>query len=134
MFFRVAEEQGKGEAAIEEDWEELRAEFARLTAEMDQAIADAIYECEQILSRARDSQEGSIADSTSDLYDFIDARLAAWGAQANQERNNAEWQEDSYYRYNLIRLLQAKQQAIDDAVAEVKARWGEAMSGERAEG
>jgi hypothetical protein len=101
---------------------------------MNAAIADALSACEEILQGARQAQESSIADSTDDLNAFIDARLAAWGLQAASERRNAEWQEDSYYRYNLIRLLQAKQQAIDDAVAATKAAWAESMQGERSDG
>ena len=131
---RVAAEQADGDAANAAAWAELHGEFDRLTAEMEQAIVDALAACEQILADARASQEGSIAAATDALYAFIDARLAAWAAQSAQETANAQWQEDSYYRYNLLRLLQAKQQAIDEAVAAVKARWAAAMAEERAQG
>ena len=73
----------------------------------------------------------AIANATNALYAFIDDRLAAWGEQHRQEGLNAKWQEDSYYRYNLLRLLQYKQKAIDDAVALVKQQWQEAMAAER---
>ena len=131
---RVAAEQADGDAANAAAWAELHGEFDRLTAEMDQAITDALAACEQILAGARAEQEASIAAATDALYAFIDARLAAWAAQHAQETANAQWQEDSYYRYNLLRLLQAKQQAIDEAVAAVKARWAAAMAEERAQG
>jgi len=131
---RVAAEMQDGDDANAAAWAELHGEFDRLTAEMAQAIADALAACEQILLNARAAQEASIAAATDALYAFIDARLAAWAAQHAQETANAQWQEDSYYRYNLLRLLQAKQQAIDDAVAAVKARWAAAMAEERAQG
>ena len=67
---------------------------------------------------------GTSANSAADaaaareaLQAFIDGRLAEWGALAAREENTAKWQEDSYYRFQLLRLLDAKQGAIDDAVA-----------------
>ena len=134
MADRVKLEQDFGDDRNDEAWAELEAEFARLTAEMAQAISDAIDACEQILADAKQSQEDSIAESTKALYDFIQGRCDAWDVLAAKERNNAEWQEDSYYRYNLIRLLHAKQAAIDADKARVKAEWDESMKSERADG
>jgi hypothetical protein len=131
---RVAAEQADGDEANAAAWAELQGEFDRLRAEMRQAVGDALAACEQILADARAAQEASIGAATDALYAFIDGRLAAWAAQHAQESANAQWQEDSYYRYNLLRLLQAKQQSIDDAVAAVKARWAAAMAEERAQG
>ena len=131
---RVAAELVDGDAANAAAWAELQGEFDRLRAEMKEAVDQALVACEQILAAARAAQNESISNATEALYAFIDGRLAAWAAQHAQELANAQWQEDSYYRYNLIRLLQAKQQAIDDAVAAVKARWAAAMAEERAQG
>jgi hypothetical protein len=131
---RVHSEQDIGDAANDAAWAELQGEFDRLTGEMNQAITDRLADCEQILADARASQEESIQTATDALYAFIQGRCDAWAAQAGQERNNAEWQEDSYYRYNLIRLLQAKQDAIDAAKAVVKAEWAASMQSEREDG
>lgn len=118
---RVAAEQAAGDAANADARAELDAEFDRLTNEMSQAIDEAIASFEQTLADAKAAQMASGADATNALNDFIDARLAIWAEKANAESTNAKWQEDSYYRYSLIRLLQAKQTAIDEAVAAAKA-------------
>jgi hypothetical protein len=134
MADRVAAEQAAGDAANDAAWAELQAEMDRLTAEMNQAIADATAACEDILAAARAAQNASIAAATDALHAFIESRLAAWNAQSAQETANAKWQEDSYYRYSLLRLLRAKQDAIDAAVAECKQRWADNMAQERADG
>jgi len=134
MADRVEAEQAAGDAANDAAWSELQGEFDRLTAEMEDAITSALADCEAILLGSKGDQAASIAAATDELNAFIDERLAAWAVLAADEASNAMWQEDSYYRHNLLRLLGAKQDSIDAAVAAVKAAWAEAMGGEGAEG
>jgi hypothetical protein len=62
---------------------------------------------------------------------FIAERLEHWQEKYDYEKINAEWQEDSYYRYALLRLLAAKQAAIDAAVEQFNADFAEEMNQER---
>jgi hypothetical protein len=50
----------------------------------------------------------NINTATAGLEEVIAARLELWAGLAREEDFNAKWQEDSYYRYNLLRLLQEK--------------------------
>ena len=88
----------------------LEAAIAQAQAEWDAGIAQGDLDCEAAADKAR-----------AGLKAFIDARLAAWQALYDQEAINAKWQEDSYYRLSLLRLLNEKQAAIDKAVAETYA-------------
>ena len=60
-------------------------------------------------------------------------RLAAWQELHDQEAINAKWQEDSYYRLSLLRLLAEKQAAIDQAVAEAYAAFEADLAARKAE-
>jgi len=100
---------------------------------MDAAITAAIASFEVSVQAGRDEMNAAIQAATDALYAFIDGRLAVWGEKAHYEEKNAKGQEDSYYRYNLLRLLQHKQAAVDQAVADAKAAWTAAMTQEKAE-
>ena len=128
----LAERQAGAEAAVEAQ-AELDGEFARLTQEMEEALAAAQASFELTLSGGKDAMAGETARATNALNAFIAERLAAWQEKYTYEEINAKWQEDSYYRYNLLRLLAAKQQAIEEAVAQAKADFATAMAAERAE-
>jgi hypothetical protein len=134
---RMEDRKNAEEAAGDERYAaavaELDAEKARLSEEMDAAIAAAIASFDETLAGAKTDFTGAIADATDALYAFIEGRLAVWAALAHEEEKNAKWQEDSYYRYHLLVLLQEKQASIDQAVADVKAAWASAMAGEQAD-
>jgi len=120
---RVQEEQAAGDERYDAAFAAVEAEKARLTQEMSDAIADSIASFEATLAKGKADCDAARQAAQDCLYAFIDARLADWGAKADAERINAEWQEDSYYRYNLLRLLGEKQDAIDQAVADAQAAW-----------
>lgn len=101
---------------------------------MEAAITAALADMEAVLAVAKQDMADEIARARAALYAFIDARLAEWGEKAHYEDINAKWQEDSYYRYNLLRLLAAKQAAVDAAVAAAKASFNAAMAEEAQEG
>ena len=130
---RVLAERQAGEEAAAEAQAELDGEFARLTQEMEEALAAAQASFELTLSGGKDAMAGETARATNALNAFIAERLAAWQEKYTYEEINAKWQEDSYYRYNLLRLLAAKQEAIEEAVAQAKADFAAAMAAERAE-
>ena len=73
---------------------------------MESAFSGASADCAAEAAAAREA-----------LRSFIDGRLAEWGDLYAREERTAKWQEDSYYRFQLLRLLDAKQDAIDGAVA-----------------
>ena len=131
---RVRAEQAAGDAATAAARAELDAEQERLLAEMNAAITQALADMETVLAVAKQNMADEIQRARSALYAFIDARLAEWGEKAHYEDINAKWQEDSYYRYNLLRLLNAKQAAVDAAVAAAKKSFNEAMAEENQEG
>ena len=88
---------------------------------LDEAIAQASAEFEAGIAQGDLDCEAAEAAARAGLKAFIDARLAAWQELYDQEEINAKWQEDSYYRLSLLRLLNEKQAAIDKAVAETYA-------------
>ena len=134
MHDRVIKEKADAEVAYNEARAELDALMEKLTQEMEDAIAAAKASMEETLAGAKQDEADEIQRATDALFAFIEARLADWGDKADREELNAKWQEDSYYRYNLLRLLQEKKQAITAAVAEAKADWGALMTAEKAEG
>jgi hypothetical protein len=134
MWNRVQSETDAGDARTTAAYEELDGEFTRLTDEMEDAIAAALQSWAQTLATERAALIAETQRATADFHAFIDGRLADWGAQYAQELQNAKWQEDSYYRYHLIVLLQKKQESIDAAVAEAKAGFAAWMAQELVDG
>jgi hypothetical protein len=134
MWDRVQTETDAGDARTTAAYEELEGEFVRLTDEMEDAIAAALESWANTLATERAALRAETQRATADFHAFIDGRLADWGAQHALELQNAQWQEDSYYRYHLIVLLQKKQEAIDAAVAEAKAGFAAWMAQELADG
>ena len=102
--------QAAADALQEQEGIALEAAIAQAQAEFEAGIAQGDADCEAAANAAR-----------AGLKAFIDARLAAWQELYDQEAINAKWQEDSYYRLSLLRLLGEKQAAIDQAVAETYA-------------
>ena len=105
---RIGKELADGDAAHEAARVELDAEFVRLTQEMEGALTAAIASFEGTLAECKEAQSGNVSGATDALEEFIQGRLALWAGLASEEDKNAKWQEDSYYRYNLLRLLQEK--------------------------
>ena len=87
---------------------------------MEDAIEKAEAAMELALLKAKNDLNKELTRAKDAFYAFIDDRLGHWAEKYEYETINAKWQEDSYYRYNLLKLLQAKQKAIDEAVAEAK--------------
>lgn len=129
MYDRVLAEQDAGDAAYDAARAEFDAEVARITAEMEDALAGAQAAFDAALGGS--GLADAAAAATDALNAFIDERLAVWAEKYAQEEANAKWQEDSYYRYNLLRLLAGKQTAIDEAVAAAKADFAAALQAQR---
>ena len=85
---------------------------------MEDRIAAALATFEAALQEAKDAMQAECERATAALNAFIAERLAVWEEKYTYEEINAKWQEDSYYRYNLLRLLKAKDEAIRAAVAQ----------------
>ena len=84
---------------------ELEQKIKESTAALEAAIEAGNGDCEADQKAASDALEAFIAE-----------RMAVWMSKATDEEANAKWQQDSYYRFSLLRLLNAKQAAIDAAV------------------
>ena len=100
---------------------------------MEDSLAAALSSFEYKLQSAKAEMMSETARATEALNAFIAERLAVWQEKYTYEEINAKWQEDSYYRYNLLRLLAAKQDAIDQAVNQAKSAFAAAMSAEKVE-
>ena len=114
---RVAAEKAAAEAAYLAAQAEIDAVQESQRVVTEQAITTITQNLESSFSGASSTSAADAAAAREALQAFIDGRLAEWGALAAREENTAKWQEDSYYRFQLLRLLDAKQGAIDDAVA-----------------
>ena len=130
---RVLAEQQAGDEAAAAARADLDGEATRLESEMEDALAAAQASFELTLTGGKDALAGEGARATTALNAFIATRLALWQEKYTYEEINAKWQEDSYYRYNLLRLLAEKQEAIDGAVAQAKADFAAAVSAEKGE-
>lgn len=78
MAARVAQEQADGDAASEAALATFESEAARLTAEMNQAIADAIASFEVTLANAKAAIEAETDRAEAALEAYLQSRLAAW--------------------------------------------------------
>ena len=125
---RVADEKAAAEAAYLAAQAEIDAvqEAQRLATE--QVITTITQNLESSFSGASSTSAADAAAAREALQAFIDGRLAEWGALYAREENTAKWQEDSYYRFQLLRLLDAKQDAIDEAVAAAMRDFDDAMA------
>ena len=130
----VQAEAVSGEDGYTAATDEHDAEVARLTAEMEAAFVDAYVSWEDTLATEKANLAAETARASAEFMAFIDGRLASWATIAKDEKLNAKWQEDSYYRYNLLRLLQEKQASIDQAVADAIAEFSAAMGQELVDG
>ena len=101
-----AASQARADALQAAEGVSLEAAITQATAEMEAAIAQGDADFDAISASVR-----------AQLEAFINGRLAAWQELYDQEAINAKWQEDSYYRLSLLRLLAEKQAAIDAEVA-----------------
>ena len=93
-----------------------------------------------MIASSTDSLNASIASGDGDcvadqmaakdaLAAFIAERMAIWQSKYDAEEANAKWQQDSYYRFSLLRLLNAKQAAIDAAVQKTNEDFNAALAG-----
>ena len=48
-----------------------------------------------------------------ELEKYIEKRKHIWNKTAEQEEKNAKWQQDSYYRFSLIKLLNVKKARVE---------------------
>ena len=155
MRLRVAAEQDKAEVAYRASQALADALQARENTALEALIVDTTAQLNAAIAQGEADFERAAAAARAELVAFIEARLAAWKALHDQEAVNAKWQEDSYYRLSLLRLLREKQDAIDAAVAkqyrefdaaiaalraglglfmdDTRAAWGAAVSARRAD-
>ena len=81
--------------------DELQQEMVRLTQELEEAMPSLDY----VLEAAKNDMEAEIQRANDAFFAVIDKRLDIWAIKSEEELLNAKWQEDSYYRYGLIKLL-----------------------------
>ena len=93
-----------------------------------QEMEDEMRTLDLELDVAKKDMEDEIQRATDEFNKVIQDRIAHWDSKAEYELINAKWQEDSYYRYGLIKLLHAKQASIDAAIADAQTSFKSAMS------
>jgi hypothetical protein len=124
----AAQDQAHADAG---DW--FYAEAARLTQELADAIDAAIDSFNNTLDAARQQFNDVIDAATAAHEADLATRLAWWNAQMEHELKHARWTKDSYYRYHLLRLIQAKDDDVHAALNAARAAWAAWVAGEQAE-
>jgi hypothetical protein len=130
---RALAAQEAGDAAALAAAEEYGAEAARLTAEMEAAIAAAIESFNNTLAEAAAEFTRVTDEATASLEAHLQERLDWWLTQMEHELKHAKWTKDSYYRYHLLRLIQAKDEDVRAALQEVREAWAEYVVAEQEE-
>ena len=95
---------------------------------VEEAITNTTLEIETIFVSGSEDCAADAAAARQALLDFIDGRREIWAELSRREEATAKWQEDSYYRFNLLRLLDAKQDAVDAGIAEALEDFDAAMA------
>jgi formate dehydrogenase maturation protein FdhE len=80
------------------------------------AITDATDEFAGVLSQAEADMAAEIARAKAALETKLQERLDLWQEKHDWELDQAKWQRDSYWRYHLIKLLNAKDDAVKAAI------------------
>jgi hypothetical protein len=113
---RDAEERDAGDLAAENAISAFNDESARLIGEMDSAILDGIDALNEALHQAQSDMEAAVDAAEAELELYLKGRLADWEEKYDWEKQQALWQRDSYWRYHLLKLAQAKDDAVRAAV------------------
>ena len=130
---RVAAEQEAGDAASAQAWMAFEDEATRLTGEMADALSAALVSFEATLANAKSAIEAETDRAEAALEAYLQDRLVVWADKMAHEAKRAKAQKDSYYRYNLLRLLQAKDDAVNAAINQARSDFAAAMAAEEAE-
>ena len=128
------------EARVAQETAEGKSRNDAAIDELNQLQSDFINELESLIASSTDSLNASIASGDGDcvadqmaakdaLAAFIAERMAIWQSKYDAEEANAKWQQDSYYRFSLLRLLNAKQAAIDAAVQKTNEDFNAVLAG-----
>jgi hypothetical protein len=100
---------------------------------MNGAIDSAVTSFQGTLDGQKADIESATDDAEAALEAFLQERLADWQEKHDWELDQAKWQRDSYWRYNLIKLLEAKNDAVMAAVNQARADFAASMAAEEAE-
>jgi hypothetical protein len=102
-------------------------------ADMTAAISQALEQFTNFLADAKTAFDGVLAEATGRLEALLAERLAGWNAQKDHELKHAKWTKDSYYRYHLLKLVQAKDEAVHQALEAVRTEWTAHVGDEQVE-
>jgi hypothetical protein len=100
---------------------------------MNGAIDSAVTSFQGTLDGQKADIESATDDAEAALEAFLQERLADWQEKHDWELDQAKWQRDSYWRYNLIKLLEAKNDAVMAAVNQARADFAASMAAEETE-
>jgi hypothetical protein len=100
---------------------------------MNSAISAAVESFDGTLADQKADIEASTDAAEAALEAFLQERLADWKVKHDWELDQAKWQKDSYWRYNLIKLLEAKNDAVMAAVNQARADFAASMAAEETE-
>ena len=110
---RVTTEQEGFDTLIEFYRGQLDDTISSETGALTQAIDDAIQLFELTLNQSTDTLDGALDQAHEEIETFLDQRLDWWNKQREHEIVHAKYTNpDSYYIYNLLRLIQAKDDAV----------------------
>jgi hypothetical protein len=130
---RDADERDAGDLAAENAISAFNDESARLIGEMDSAILDGIDALNEELHQAQSDMEAAVDAAEAELELYLKGRLADWEEKYDWEKQQALYQRDSYWRYHLLKLAQAKDDAVRAAVNQARSDFQTAMLAEEAE-
>jgi hypothetical protein len=100
---------------------------------MEDAIADAIASFNGTLADAA-AQFNQVTDDATAAHEAdLQARLDWWNEQKAHELKHAKWTKDSYYRYQLMRLIAAKDSDVLAALQAARDAWADWVAAEQAE-
>jgi hypothetical protein len=87
----------------------------------------------EFLADARAALESALTEATATLETRLEERLAWWNEQKDYQLKQASWTKDSYYRFHLIMLVQAKDEAVHAALEQVRSDFAVTVAAERSE-
>jgi hypothetical protein len=99
---------------------EMEVKIEKATEDCEEAIAGAEVDFEEEMKDNKEMVEGAAVDASGAVDELIAEARAKWELRHRYELLNAKFQQDSYYRFHLMKLVQLKDKAVQEALESLK--------------